>query len=76
MEQYLERYRVTIMLTLSDSITTRCLMPEPVIYGNVNRVLGIVTEAAKQHGKLAALTEAGYEGIPDSTWWTEAFGRR
>jgi mannan endo-1,4-beta-mannosidase len=51
-------------------------MPEPVIYGNVNRVLGIVTEAAKQHGKLAALTEAGYEGIPDSTWWTEAFGRR
>jgi hypothetical protein len=40
---------------------------------NVNRVLGIVTEAARQHGKLPALTEAGYEGIPDSTWWTTAF---
>jgi len=37
---------------------------------NVSRVLGIVTEAADAHGKLAALTEAGYEGIPDSTWWT------
>lgn len=40
---------------------------------NVDRVLGIVTEAAAQHGKLAALTEAGYEGIPDSTWWTGTF---
>ena len=37
---------------------------------NVSRVLGIVTEAAVAHGKLAALTEAGYEGIPDSSWWT------
>ncbi len=36
----------------------------------VDRVLGIVTAAAADHGKLAALTEAGYEGIPDSTWWT------
>jgi beta-mannanase len=40
---------------------------------NVHRVLGIVTEVADAHGKLAALTEAGYEGIPDSTWWTGTF---
>ncbi|MCU0459152.1 MAG: glycoside hydrolase family 26 protein [Bacteroidales bacterium] len=40
---------------------------------NVSRVLGIVTSAATAHGKLAALTEAGYEGIPDSAWWTSAF---
>ncbi len=40
---------------------------------NVSRVLGIVTEAAVEHGKLAALTEAGYEGIPDSMWWTTTF---
>lgn len=40
---------------------------------NVSRVLGIVTEAAVAHGKLAALTEAGYEGIPDSMWWTTTF---
>ncbi len=40
---------------------------------NVSRVLGIVTEAAASHGKLAALTEAGYEGIPDSAWWTTTF---
>jgi mannan endo-1,4-beta-mannosidase len=36
----------------------------------VDRVLGIVTEVAAEHGKLAALTEAGYEGIPDPEWWT------
>ena len=36
----------------------------------VDRVMGIVTTAAEEHGKLAALTEAGYEGIPDSLWWT------
>ena len=36
----------------------------------VSRVLGIVTGVAEEHGKIAALTEAGYESIPDSTWWT------
>ena len=36
----------------------------------VDRVMGIVTAAAAERGKLAALTEAGYEGIPDPTWWT------
>lgn len=36
----------------------------------VDRVLGIVTDAAAERGKLAALTEAGYEGIPDPLWWT------
>lgn len=36
----------------------------------VDRVLGIVTTAATERDKLAALTEAGYEGIPDPVWWT------
>jgi mannan endo-1,4-beta-mannosidase len=36
----------------------------------VSRGLDIVTGVAAEHGKLAALTEAGFESIPDSTWWT------
>ena len=32
--------------------------------------LHIVAEAAEAHGKVAALTETGFEGIPDATWWT------
>ena len=37
---------------------------------DVEKGLGIVTSAATDHGKLAALTEAGFESLPDSTWWT------
>jgi mannan endo-1,4-beta-mannosidase len=36
----------------------------------VSTKLGIITAVAAEHNKLAALTEAGYETIPDSTWWT------
>lgn len=74
MEQYLERYPgdeyVDIIgfdyYQMADAANSS-------FRDNVSRVLGIVTEAAVAHGKLAALTEAGYEGIPDSTWWTTTF---
>lgn len=33
--------------------------------------LKIVSDFALKNEKLAALTETGLEGIPDSTWWTE-----
>jgi mannan endo-1,4-beta-mannosidase len=35
------------------------------------RKLKIVSDYAKQHGKLAAFTETGLESIPNKTWWTE-----
>lgn len=31
----------------------------------------MVDREASQRGKLPALSETGYEGIPDSTWWTD-----
>ncbi len=34
------------------------------------RELHDVVKLAQARGKLAALTETGLEGIPDSTWWT------
>lgn len=34
------------------------------------RELHDVVRMARARGKLAALTETGYEAIPDSTWWT------
>lgn len=37
----------------------------------VNRQLGVVCSLAKQHGKVAAFTETGFEGIPNSTWWSQ-----
>lgn len=39
---------------------------------SVNEKLEIITAMAAKHNKIAALTEAGYEAIPDSTWWTTA----
>ena len=36
----------------------------------MKRCLDILVEAAKTHGKVAAVTETGFEGTPDPTWWT------
>lgn len=35
------------------------------------RGLGIVRDLAKEHGKIAAFTETGSEGLPIAGWWTE-----
>ena len=35
--------------------------------------LALITEIAKKHGKLIAMTECGYQNSPDATWWTRVF---
>lgn len=37
----------------------------------MTNALDITVAFAKEHGKIAAVTETGYEGIKDSVWWTE-----
>ncbi len=39
---------------------------------SLTRRLDIVARLAAEKGKVAALTETGYERIPDPLWWTEA----
>ena len=36
----------------------------------MNRMLGIITTLGQTHDKVPALTEVGYEGVPDAKWWT------
>ena len=36
----------------------------------MKRSLDVLVEAAKSHDKVAAVTETGFEGTPDPTWWT------
>lgn len=36
----------------------------------LNRSLAIIDTVGKAHGKVIAVTETGYEGIPDNRWWT------
>lgn len=38
---------------------------------NVNSLLSIIGEIAKEKNKLTALSETGYEAIPYAEWWTQ-----
>ena len=35
--------------------------------------LALITKIAKEHGKLIAMTECGYQNSPDATWWQRVF---
>jgi len=37
----------------------------------LTRRLGMVAKLAEEHGKVSALTETGYERIPNPQWWTD-----
>ena len=38
---------------------------------DMKEALDVASAFAQEHGKLVAVTETGYEGIPDAAWWTE-----
>lgn len=35
--------------------------------------LDIISKIAREHGKLLAMTECGYQNSPDATWWQRVF---
>ena len=37
----------------------------------MNDVLSVMMQVSRAHGKPMAITETGYETIPDSVWWTQ-----
>ena len=37
----------------------------------LDKSLAILTEVGKVHDKPIAITETGFEAIPDSVWWTQ-----
>lgn len=39
------------------------------------RMLSTLDSLAARHGKIPAVTEFGYNGLPDSSWWTSTFLR-
>ena len=38
---------------------------------DTKNLVSIIDEVGKEHNKLAAIAEAGFEQIPYATWWTE-----
>ena len=43
---------------------------EEAFISTLNKDLSRVCELAKEGKRLVALTECGYQNVPDSTWWT------
>ncbi len=40
---------------------------------DMDKLLCVLDTVASTHGKVAAVSEVGYEGIPDAKWWTGTF---
>ena len=40
----------------------------------LDTTITMLESIAREKGKIPALTEFGFNGLPDSTWWTSTFG--
>lgn len=67
--EYLERYPGDDIIDLIGFDTYQFDRQEYL--NNMEKLLTILTEVGRAHDKPIAVTETGYEAIPDSTWWTE-----
>ena len=66
--EYLERYPGDEIV---DLIGVDAYQYDKDTFGkNLEGALTIMTQVSKAHGKAMAVTETGYETIPDSLWWT------
>lgn len=66
--EYLERYPGDSII---DLIGVDAYQFERAAYEQaLDKSLQIMTQIGKSHNKAIAVTETGYETIPDSTWWT------
>ncbi len=69
-EQYLERYPgddYVDILGIDDYKSYR----EPYDINTAVERISIIVKLAEERGKIPALTETGYEAIPDPNWWTD-----
>ncbi len=67
--EYLERYPGDDII---DLLGFDCYQFDKQKYmDELDRSLMILTEVGKAHSKPIAITETGFETIPDATWWTE-----
>ena len=67
--EYLERYPGDDIIDLIGFDTYQFNRQDYV--NTMEKSLSILTEVGKAHQKPIAVTETGFETIPDSVWWTE-----
>ncbi|MDR0939507.1 MAG: glycoside hydrolase family 26 protein [Mediterranea sp.] len=66
--QYLARYPGDDLISVVGFDTYQFDRDEYL--ANMERMLRLTTDVARAHDKVAAVTETGYEGVPDARWWT------
>lgn len=71
-EQFLERYPgddVVDMVSF-DSYQYKDPQKDSAFVTDLDKLLAIMEQAAKEKNKIPALAETGYEAIPYANWWT------
>lgn len=67
--QYLKRYPGDDLIDVIGFDTYQFGRDEYL--ANLDKSLAIIDSIGKAHNKVIAITETGYEGVPDAKWWTE-----
>lgn len=66
--QYLKRYPGDDLIDVIGFDTYQFGRDEYL--ANLDKSLAIIDSIGKAHDKVIAITETGYEGVPDAKWWT------
>jgi hypothetical protein len=74
-EDYLERYPGDewVDITGFDIYQAHSVVKNEAFLQDLDHSLNILENIAAKKDKIAALTEFGYNGLPDSSWWTTVF---
>ncbi len=74
-EAYLERYPGDdwVDITGFDIYQANNIRSNADFAQELDRTLTLLEAIAKEKNKIPALTEFGYNGLPDSLWWTQVF---
>lgn len=68
--EYLERYPGDSIIDLI-GVDAYQYADEAEFLKNLERSLQIMKQISQAHHKIMAITETGYETVPDSVWWTQ-----
>ena len=73
--EYIERYPGDDLIDIMgfDIYQANILRDNAAFINFFNKDLNLLDSIASSHHKIPALTEFGYNEVPDSTWWTKVF---
>ena len=74
-EDYLERFPGNEWVDILgfDIYQANNIAKNDAFIGELDQTLGTLESIALEKNKVPALTEFGYAGVPDSSWWSQVF---